>query len=575
MRGIGSGDNEPLGLLYLATCAREHGYDVRVCSFGSSPWTGLWQKIQATKPQIVGFYCDHDNVTSVCRISILLKRAMPSLVLLVGGPQATSAAEGIMTAGCFDALVRGEGEHAFVELMDYFVRGTGVLGEILGVVYWIGKKLVSTPARPPNRQLDDLPFPDRFLSDDRLDSHGDERIISGRGCPFHCAFCAEGSAESSVYHYRSARSVLAEVDELLATRKLRYLLFMDDTFVAKVSRAREIARGLQCRREQGADFCWYCEARVDILCKHPDLLQTMRQAGLARVQIGIESGDQKILDAYGKGVTVDQIRRAVGLAVEAGVPSIVGNFIIGGAHETADSLARSLDFAQELIELAPGRIDLTTTYLTPYPGTAIRLQPREYGVRIDDAECLTGQDDRYPFVQTDELDKWHILDAHERFHAVRQGVMFRVLQERMVADSLAVEHFRLYERHGLLTQWMQLYLSIGHLSNFYGLLLGDDCCRQAQIAPDELPLWYPVRTHPLAASQRGGLVVRPFDQLLRFDALGTAIYELCSGRSPLGRICALIRQRFFPNEPEHHVLALLRAFMERLEEQRLLVWSRV
>ena len=108
-----------------------------------------------------------------------------------------------------------------------------------------------------------------------------------------------------------------------------------------------------------------------------------------------------------------------------------------------------------------------------------------------------------------------------------------------------------------------------------GLLLGDDCCRQAQIAPDELPLWYPVRTHPLAASQRGGLVVRPFDQLLRFDALGTAIYELCSGRSPLGRICALIRQRFFPNEPEHHVLALLRAFMERLEEQRLLVWSRV
>jgi radical SAM superfamily enzyme YgiQ (UPF0313 family) len=561
--------------MYLATCARDHGYAVRVCSLTSSPLAALRGKIRAVPPRVVGFYCDHDNVTSVCRVSRLLRREWPELVLLVGGPQASTAGEEVLRDGDFDALVCGEGEHAFVELLDCFLRGRGRLEEIEGLVLCRAGAPVHTSPRPVHRRLDDLPIPDRTLSDDRSVPQGDERIITGRGCPFRCAFCVEGSAGSSTYRYRSPENVLQEVDELVATRELRYLLFMDDTFVAKPSRALRIADGLRRRREAGADFVWYCEARVDILCKHPELLTSLRHSGLARLQIGIESGAQEVLDAYRKGITVEQIRRAVGLAVEAGIPSIVGNFIIGGAHEDADTLARSLDFAQELIELAPGRLDLTTTYLTPYPGTAIRLDPAAYGVRILDADCLTGEDDRYPFVETEALDRWQILDAHERFHAVRKGTQMRQLQKGRVDEILIEEHFRLFERHGLLSQWMQLYLPFDHLARFYSLLLGEDCRRGRDVPPEEVATWYPVRTDRLAASRRGALVLRPLGPPIQLDALGSAIYELCSGRATLHRICELVGGRFFAAEPRHHVQALILGFLARLEARRLLVWSRV
>lgn len=566
---------EPLGLLYLASFAVRKGYEVRVCSYSASVWRRLRNRVAAARPKVVGFYCDHDNMSSVCRISILLREEFPGLILLVGGPQAKFAEEEVMRAGRFDALVRGEGERALGELLDHFVRGAGEIGSIQGVTYWSDDELVRTPDRPHDADLDGLPIPDRSLSEGHAVPRGDERIMSGRGCPYRCAFCAEGVSGAGAYRYRSPESVLEEVDYLLGKRALRYLLFTDDTFIAKPSRALEIAEGLRERRLAGADFVWYCEARVDILARHPELLPAMREAGLARVQIGIESGNQEILDAYGKGTTLDQVRCAVRQAVEAGVPSVVGNFIIGGAHETKESIERSTDFAQELIESAPGRIDLSTTFLTPYPGTRIRERPEEFGIRIIDPDCLTGEDDSYCFVETSGLGKWEILDAHEMFVAVRKAAMFQMLEENRIPDHLILEHHRLLDRYDLLTEWTQIYLSIGYLSNYFGLLIGDDCRRLAEIPPDELLAWHPVRTYRIAASRNGLLVIDTLGRIQEFDALGTAIYELCSGRAPLARICGVIKERFFPDRPDGHVRALVIAFLAQLEDQRLLVWSKI
>jgi len=572
---IGAYRHEPLGLLYLATSAKQSGYRVKVYAPASSAFRRIRDRVRAARPRVVGFYCDHDNVTSVCQVSKLLKEEAPQLVLIVGGPQAAVAGDEVMNAGQFDALVRGEGELAFVELLELFVRDSGAVERILGVTYWEGNELLHTPDRPPNPHLDDLPYPDRSLSESHAKPRGDERIISGRGCPYRCAFCAEGSNRSSTYRYRSPQSVLEEVDYLLEQRQLRYLLFMDDTFIAKPSRATEIARGLKERRTAGADFRWFCEARVDILCRHPEMLEIMKDAGLARMQIGIESGNQDILDAYGKGISLEQVRAAVRLAVEADIPSIVGNFIIGGAHETADSIARTIDFAQELIELAPGRIDLSTTYLTPYPGTAISQRPDEYGMRIIDPECLTGEDDSYCFVETEGLSKWEIIDAHERFDVVRKGSMLRALMHDEVPDNVISEHFLLFDRYDIMTLWMRMYLPIDHIFNYFGSLLGEDYSRQGDIPPEDLPNWYPVRTCPIGASHQGNLVVKPLDGVLEFDALGTAIYEHCCGRSSLARVSQIIKDRFFPAEPYGHVYALVLDFLKQLESRRLLVWAMI
>lgn len=571
---FGAPRQEPLGLLYLATYAREKGYRARVYAPSSSILDGIHGRIRETGARVVGFYCDHDNASSVCRVSKVLKEQAPDLILMGGGPQAGPEPDALMENGRFDVLVRGEGEGAFVELLQFYLGGAGTLSDVLGISYRDGERVVHNPDRPPNTQLDDLPYPDRTLSDENAVPRGVERIISGRGCPYSCAFCAEGTHQS-VYRYRSTGVVLDEVDYLIEQREFRYLLFMDDTFVAAPARAMEIAAGLKERRDRGADFRWFCEARVDILCRHPELLPAMKEAGLARVQIGIESGNQEVIDAYGKRITLEQIREGVQLIVDAGIPSIAGNFIIGGALESPDTVARTIDFAEELINLAPGRMDLTTTYLTPYPGTAIRHQPEAYGLRLIDPECLKGEDDRYCFVETSGLTKWDIIDAHERFLAVRDGTMRKALVENRIPEEVMLEHVVLFKKYDLITNWAQLYFSIEHIAGFVGLLWSGDCLRSREVPAQDLPDLYPVRTARIGASHEGKLVLETLGEPLKLDALGTAIYEYCSGRSSLRRIGAMIKEDFFPAEPEVHVYALVLSFLKQLEAKRLVVWSRI
>jgi radical SAM superfamily enzyme YgiQ (UPF0313 family) len=564
---------EQLGLLYVATYAKKSGYKVEVYDPPSLTFQKIHDKLTATYPRVVGFYCDHDNMTSVCRVSKLLKEKIPQLVIIAGGPQADAASAEVMREGCFDALVRGEGEIAFVELLDFYIKNFGTLEPILGITYWKGTELIHNPDRPPHSDLDNLPFPDRSLSEKNAEPRGYETILSGRGCPYRCAFCAEGSNLSKTYRYRSPQSVLEEVDYLLQERQLRYLMFMDDTFVANPSRAIQISRGLKERLSRGADFRWYCEARVDILCHLPEMLEIMKEGGLSRIQIGIESGRQHILDAYGKQISLEQIRRAVKLIVEAGIPSIIGNFIIGGAHETSSSIAETIEFAQELIEMAPGRIELSATYLTPYPGTSVSRRPQDYGVKIIDPKCLTGEDDRYCFVETNDLNKWEIIDAHERFVAACKNSMLQALKDKKIPDEVISEHFLLFDRYHIMTQWLQIYLPIHYIWNYYGLLLDDNYSRLADIPPDDLPNWHPVRTYAIGESHNGHLIIKPLDGIFEFDALGTAIYEHCSGRTSLSCLSQIIKSRFFPTEPSEHVYALLLTFLKELEQKRLLVWA--
>ena len=566
---------EQLGLLYLATYAKQQGYSVMVYDPHSLSFQRIYDKIQATCSQVVGFYCDHDNVSAVCQISKLLKDKNPQLILIAGGPQASAACCEVMSHGYFDALVRGEGEIAYVELLNLFLKNQGDLKNIQGITYWKEGELTHNQDHSLSHELDILPFPDRSLSENNAIPDGCESIISGRGCPYNCAFCAEGIGSSKTYRYRSPKSVLKEIDYLIKERELKYLLFMDDTFIASPSRAIEISRGIKEQQEEDADFRWFCEARADIICHNPELLKIMKNAGLARIQIGLESGNQYILDAYHKGVSLKQIRTAIQLAVEANIPSIVGNFIIGGAYETQSSIAKTIDFAQELIEMAPGRIDLSATYLTPYPATAISQRPQDYGVRIIDSECFTGACDRYCFVETEDLNKWEIIDAYERFVTSQKGNMLRAFKNNSISDEIIAVHFLLLERYNIMTQWVQIYLSIKYISNYFGLLLDENYSCQAEIPHEDLPNWFPVRTCPIGPSNRGKLVIELLDGMFEFDEIGTMIYEHCSGHSSLMHIVQTIKKRLFKTEIDDNVYTLVLAFLGQLEQKHLIIWARI
>lgn len=152
---------------------------------------------------------------------------------------------------------------------------------------------------PEIKSLDEFPYPKRkdFALDEDL--HFDQ-IITGRGCVGACTFCFEGSKKNNVLRFRSLQSVLDEIDYVISNLgdNKKFITFLDDTFVINRERAVTICNHLI--KKYDGKIGWYCEARVDILKKNIDLLPLMKKAGLIRVQLGGESGNQDILDLYKK-----------------------------------------------------------------------------------------------------------------------------------------------------------------------------------------------------------------------------------------------------------------------------------
>lgn len=141
---------------------------------------------------------------------------------------------------------------------------------------------------------------------------------------------------------------------------IRNIEFLDDTFTLNQKRAEKICDGII---EQGWDISWGASSRVDTLSKK--LVEKMKKAGCWIIFLGIESGSQEILNAIGKGITIEQVKRAVKIVKDAGI-EVLGSFIIGFPQDTIETIKKTIKFAKSLnLDYAQFSI------LTPYPGTPI------------------------------------------------------------------------------------------------------------------------------------------------------------------------------------------------------------
>lgn len=128
---------------------------------------------------------------------------------------------------------------------------------------------------------------------------------------------------------------------------------------------------------------WTCEGHVARICHEPDLMKKMVESGLIAMQIGIESGSRKVLEAYNKNTTPEMIQKAVSICKQAGLITLEGNYIIGGAFETEETIHESIEHAKSLLEIGRGMIELSTVFFAPYCGTPITKNPEKFGITIE------------------------------------------------------------------------------------------------------------------------------------------------------------------------------------------------
>ncbi len=561
--------DEQMGLLYVGTYALKKGYKIRVLDEPHITLDRLLKVMRSLNPKIVGFYCDHENMAMVISTIKEIKKLFPQVITVVGGPQASNYDAHTLSESDCDIAVRGEGEITFYELLEWYNKKSPQLKDIKGITYYHSGKITRNEPRKVTVDLDIFPIPDRSLNVDRQ-MPGVENLVTGRGCVYQCAFCHEGVSDS-FYRARSVDNVVEEIKMLLQTRKPYYITILDDVFMLNHNRVIEFCEKISALREQFYDFAWYCEARADIIVKHPEMIQAAVKAGMARIQIGIESGNQFILDSYRKNLTLEDIRDAVRICSEYGVLSIVGNFIIGGAHESKQTIEESIKFAENLLEIGKGRIDIITTLYTPYPGTSMYNSPEQFGLEILDKECVTGPGDNYVFVKTKDLSKWEIFHYRQVFEEAINSKMMKLLPE--IPNDLILEHFKAFMKNGIKTKWFDFFTRYFNIYNYFGLKLTEDYKHLAEVDPSKIWEYKPVRTVFLGTTIDENFIIDLKYKILKLDKISSRIIELSYGRLTLSQIAREISKEFYADQPIEEVKKYVKEFVSELNKERLIVFS--
>ncbi len=365
-----------LGPAYLIACLRNKKHTVRYLDADALDLIGesAVREILKTDPEIIGISLTTSLFAETKKISRALRQSGWRGHLTLGGIHPSSLPEETLRMiPEADSAVLDEGEIAVVKLAELLERKEP-LSEGIGLVYRIqdcGEEKVVFSKRPPEMIscLDELPLPaldtypmERYVSP--LWTEGLAKrmgvLITARGCPFRCVFCASGAGCRLSYRQHGIGRVLEEIKRLRNDYRADYLIFNDDTFTADKKRCLAICRGME---KENLCLPFMITSRVDTVDR--ELLSAMKNAGLFMVTYGIESGSQKILDAIGKKVTLEKIRGAIGESKVLGLKTI-GNYMFGHWEDTAGTCRETLEFARELA------CDISQFAITiPYPGTQL------------------------------------------------------------------------------------------------------------------------------------------------------------------------------------------------------------
>jgi anaerobic magnesium-protoporphyrin IX monomethyl ester cyclase len=336
--------------LYLGRILEDDGEKVDVLDFSAEEFSPEKLRNSLRSIDVVGLSVVSPSLQKAHEIIQIVKQKDPEIPTIIGGPHCMIFPEKSLKETGADICVQGEGELIITDLKKVFT-GNKSLSEIAGVFY--RKDNIVKKGAPVKciKELDSLPFPARHLVKKYLYGKpwkpGIKKgeftsIVTGRGCPFNCSFCSRGAVTFYQHRGRSTSNILDELREI-HRKGYTHIAFMDDSFLSNKKQAHEIFDTLI--REQLNMKIYITASRCD--SADSDLYQKMKRAGVIRIQFGLESGNQEVLDFYNKKTTVEKIREAVILSQKSGFITC-GTFILGAPFETHEQFDTTIKFAKSI-----------------------------------------------------------------------------------------------------------------------------------------------------------------------------------------------------------------------------------
>jgi len=270
--------------------------------------------------------------------------------MICGGHHPSAMPEQMLSIG-YNQIVVGEGENAILSIIDGNYEKI-IRAEDLYHSYFY--------------DVNSIPIPD--YSGINFGGHIGISIITSRGCPFACNFCASSDFWHHKYIARSPESVLSEIEKR-KSEGYKTWIFEDDNFTANKKRTFEICRGLDGK------YLWQCTARAESLDE--DLCAELYRAGCRKIWLGVETLSQEALDRCNKKTTVEKMLKGIENAYKANIETI-SLFIVGMPDDTMqDIMVTQAKIKNSYIT----EIGVNIAWILP--NTAIYRKAKEYGFNDD------------------------------------------------------------------------------------------------------------------------------------------------------------------------------------------------
>lgn len=354
-----------LGLRTIRAYAAARGIETELIEDSvQTPLLSVLAEITAQEPDVVGLSVHIWNKNYVYSLIRLLRKVMPQLKIVCGGPEVSFAPERIFSE-CpqIDYIVMGEGEETFVKLM----QGLECCGEMPEhVAYKYGGKVVVNGGTAVVEDLNTLEFP----YPDLPEVVAAKKIVyyeCTRGCPFNCSYCLSGISRN--VRKRSLKNVFADLDKFIATG-VPLVKFVDRTYNLDENYYLPIMQHL-AKAKTNATF--HFEIKADLLsCKVLEFLENVPE-GRFQFEIGVQTTNPPTLQAINRRDDWQKLAENVTRLLKGGKIHLHLDLIAGLPYEGLTEFEKSFN---DVYALRPHMLQLG--FLKVLPGTQMEKQRAEH-----------------------------------------------------------------------------------------------------------------------------------------------------------------------------------------------------
>lgn len=373
----------PIWLSYATGVLENDGHIVRLIDAIARGWNGeeVIEDVRKFDPDLAIVDSNFSSLKNDISVANELKENIMGTTVLVG-PPASQFSEEILSGGV-DIVARYEYDLTISDLARAIEKGDNIEG-IEGISYTQDNKIIHNPNRSFStpEQLDQIPFVSRIYKKhlnirDYVLGHTFYpmvQIFTGRGCPNQCTFCSwPETLMGRKYRSRSVGNIVSEFEYISnEIPEVKEIFIEDDTFTINKDKVKNICTEI---KERNLNIIWSCNARANL---DYETMKLMKDAGCRLLDVGYESGSDKILKNIKKNISLDDSKKFTSNAKKAGL-RILADFIFGMPGETTETAEQTIKFVKDV------RPDIAQfAVATPIPGTVFYSWARKNGYLLVD-----------------------------------------------------------------------------------------------------------------------------------------------------------------------------------------------